>query len=60
MSATPTALKSYYLPQPSPWPLTGACALLLSTAGAALWVNRESGGPYVLAVGALVLVKRKH
>jgi cytochrome c oxidase subunit III len=55
MSASSTAVTGYYLPPPSPWPLTGACALLLSTAGAAMWLNRDFAGPYVLAAGAVVL-----
>jgi cytochrome c oxidase subunit III len=56
MGATSTIAKSYYLPQPSPWPLTGAFALLLAGTGAAMWVNRDFAGPYVLAGGATVLV----
>jgi len=35
----------YILPQPSRWPVTGACALLLSAAGAAMWINHGSAGP---------------
>ena len=56
MSASQSAAKSYYLPQPSHWPITGACALLLSAAGAATWVNRGVAGPYILAAGAALLV----
>ena len=56
MSAPPSAVKGYYLPQPSPWPITGACALLLSALGAATWVNRGSAGPYILAAGMALLV----
>src|SRR5437016_6006095 len=56
MSAAPAAVKAYYLPRPSHWPITGACALLLTTAGAATWLNRGAAGPYVLAAGVALLV----
>ena len=29
----------YYVPQPSHWPITGSCALLLMAVGAASWFN---------------------
>ncbi len=54
MSAS--AANSYFLPPPSRWPIIGACSLLLTTLGAAMWVNRGPAGPYVLAAGALLLV----
>ena len=56
MSAPPGAVKGYYLPQPSRWPIIGACALLLAAAGAATWLNRGSVGPYILAAGMALLV----
>ena len=46
MSAPTSAVKTYYVPHPSRWPIIGACALLLSAAGAATWVNRGAAGPY--------------
>src|SRR4030095_8641723 len=46
----------YYVPQPSRWPITGACALLISLVGAAAWINRVAAGPYILAAGAALLV----
>jgi cytochrome c oxidase subunit 3 len=52
----PDAVRAYYLPQPSRWPIIGACALLLTTSGAATWVNRGSAGPYILAAGAALLI----
>jgi len=52
----PAAVRAYYLPQPSRWPIIGACALLLTTSGAATWVNRGSAGPYVLAAGVALLI----
>jgi cytochrome c oxidase subunit III len=56
MSAPTSAVKTYYLPHPSRWPIIGACALLLSAAGAATWVNRGAAGPYILAAGAALLI----
>jgi cytochrome c oxidase subunit III len=47
---------SYYVPQPSRWPITGACALLISLLGAAIWINRGAAGSYLLAAGAALLV----
>jgi cytochrome c oxidase subunit 3 len=55
MSAPPGAVNAYYLPQPSRWPITGACALLLTAVGAATWVNRAVAGPYILAAGMALL-----
>ncbi len=45
----------YYVPQPSRWPMTGAFALLLMAAGAALWLNGAGGGRWVLLAGFLCL-----
>ncbi len=56
MTPAPAAVRAYYLPQPSHWPITGACALLLTTTGAATWINRGAAGPYVLAAGMALLV----
>ena len=56
MSAPTSAVKTYYVPQPSRWPIIGACALLLSAVGAATWVNRGAAGPYILAAGAALLI----
>jgi len=46
---------AYYVPQPSRWPITGACALLICLIGAATWINRGAAGPYILAAGAALL-----
>ena len=56
MSALANAIKPYYLPQPSHWPITGACALLLAVIGAATWLNRGPAGPYILAAGMALLI----
>ena len=50
---------SYYLPSPPYWPITAACALLLTTGGAAAWMNRATAAPYVFAAGLAVLLDRK-
>jgi len=52
----PAPVRPYYLPQPSRWPIIGACALLLTTSGAATWINRGAAGPYILAAGAALLI----
>jgi cytochrome c oxidase subunit 3 len=52
----PADVRAYYLPQPSRWPIIGACALLLTTSGAATWLNRGAAGPYILAAGAALLI----
>jgi len=51
-----SAVNAYYVPPPSRWPITGACALLLSVSGAATWINRGTAGPYILGAGAALLV----
>jgi cytochrome c oxidase subunit III len=51
-----SADNAYYVPQPSRWPITGACALFISLLGAATWINRGAAGPYMLAAGAALLV----
>jgi cytochrome c oxidase subunit 3 len=51
-----SADNAYYVPQPSRWPITGACALLISLLGAATWINRGAAGPHILAAGAALLV----
>jgi len=55
MSTRQSAVSAYYLPQPSAWPIIGACALLVVAAGAAAWVNRGAAGPYVFVAGMALL-----
>ena len=57
----------YYIPQPSHWPITGSCALLLMGSGAAFWFNGYAPGPWMVAIGfsilalhALRLVRHRH
>jgi cytochrome c oxidase subunit 3 len=46
----------YYVPQPSYWPITGSCALLLMASGTASWINGYSFGPWLVAAGFAVLL----
>jgi cytochrome c oxidase subunit 3 len=46
----------YYLPAPSHWPILGSIALFLMAMGAVLLINQASGGPILLAAGAVVLL----
>ena len=47
---------SYYLPEPSYWPVVGSCALFLMTFGGVLWMNEVTVGPWVVFAGMLILV----
>jgi cytochrome c oxidase subunit III len=46
---------SYYLPEPSHWPIVGSCALFLMTFGGVLWMNEVAAGPWVVAAGMLTM-----
>jgi cytochrome c oxidase subunit 3 len=46
-----SAVKSYYLPEPTRWPIFGSTALLLMGVGAASWVNHAAAGPYIVCAG---------
>jgi cytochrome c oxidase subunit III len=50
-----STVRTYYLPEPSPWPIFGAVALLAMAIGAAGWVNHASEGPYVVGGGVVLL-----
>jgi len=57
MSAPQTGPGHYYfVPQPSHWPITGSCALLLMAFGAAFWFNAYAAGPWLVLAGFCVLV----
>ena len=57
MSAAQSGAKPYYfVPQPSHWPITGSCALLLMASGAAFWFNNIAPGPWMVLVGFCILV----
>jgi cytochrome c oxidase subunit III len=55
-TATPGTKPYYYVPQPSHWPITGSCALLLMALGAALWFNSYPAGPWLVLAGFAVLL----
>ena len=46
---------SYYLPEPSHWPITGSIGLVTIFIGAASWLNHHAFGPWVLLAGVCVL-----
>ncbi len=47
---------SYYLPEPSHWPIVGSVALFFLMLGAANWLHGESFGPYLFGLGAIGIV----
>ena len=53
---TPRAMTSYFVPSPSHWPITAGIALLLTTSGAATWLNRGAAAPFIFGAGVLVLL----
>jgi len=55
-AATPGSKPYYFVPQPSHWPITGSCALLLLALGATCWVNGIAFWPWVVGAGFLVLL----
>ena len=55
-AATPGTKPYYYVPHPSHWPITGACALFLLALGATCWVNSISYWPWLVGAGFLVLL----
>lgn len=58
MSATPdsTSHGSYYVPDPSHWPIVGSLALLALTGGFVLMLAKLAIGPWVMAAGGVTLV----
>jgi len=55
-SATaPTSTPSYFIPQPSTWPIFGSFALFFMAVGATLWMNSVGSGMYVLLAGLCIL-----
>ena len=47
---------TYYVPASSIWPLVGAVALLSLGGGFALLLNKQAVGPYLVAIGAGILL----
>jgi cytochrome c oxidase subunit 3 len=50
------AAPAYFVPAPSNWPMVGMIAMIFTTFGAAMVVNRVNYGGYVLLLGFAVLV----
>ncbi len=46
----------YFIPEPSRWPAVGSLAMLFVISGASLTVNAYRPGPWLLAIGLLILV----
>jgi cytochrome c oxidase subunit 3 len=55
MSATEHGPKAYYIPDPSPWPITAMLSVLLILAGTALAINGVTVGGWMLAAGLALL-----
>jgi cytochrome c oxidase subunit 3 len=47
---------NYYLPHPSPWPVVTSLGLFALALGAVLSVNSLKAGPWLLLLGALVII----
>ena len=47
---------TYYVPPPSIWPLVGSIALLTLASGFVMLLHKVGGGPYVMALGAGILL----
>lgn len=47
---------SYYLPEPSKWPIVGSIALFCFMVGAANWIHGNAFGPYLFLLGFCILV----
>src|SRR5882672_3440227 len=46
----------YFVPAPSNWPMVGMIAMIFTTFGATMFVNRVAGGGYVILLGFAVLI----
>lgn len=47
---------TYYVPQPSHWPLVGSCGLTSMLVGAASWLHHDWYGPYIFFLGLCILI----
>ena len=47
---------SYYLPDPSKWPITGSIGLFVTLFGFMLWINDGGSGPWIMMIGGAVLI----
>jgi len=48
--------QSYYLPDPSHWPITGSIGLFTIFIGAAIWLNGSGVGPWLMIAGFGVFI----
>src|SRR5258706_13594543 len=48
--------EAYFVPAPSRFPIHVGIALLFLLGGAAAWLNRAHSGPFLLAVGLVLLL----
>ncbi len=46
---------SYYVPEPSHWPIVGSIGLTTTVTGAALWFHHVMSGPYVTFLGLFIM-----
>jgi cytochrome c oxidase subunit 3 len=46
---------TYYIPQPSHWPLVGSIGLTTMLVGAGSWLHSDWYGPYIFTMGLLIL-----
>ena len=51
-----TTSDSYYLPEPSRWPITASIGVFVLLFGVVFWVNGQGSGPWIMLAGAAVLV----
>ena len=51
-----STVRSYYLPEPSLWPIVGSVALPAMAIGTAAWVNHALAGAYVVGAGVVLLL----
>jgi cytochrome c oxidase subunit 3 len=48
--------ETYYLPEPSAWPVIGSIGLFCFMVGAANWLHHKTIGPYLFILGGLIMV----
>jgi cytochrome c oxidase subunit 3 len=50
------AAGSYYLPEPSGWPIIGSIGLFITAIGAGSWLNDMAFGKYLVLLGLLIML----
>ena len=46
---------SYYIPEPSYWPIVGSIGLMTAFVGAANWLHNHWHGPYMFGIGLFII-----